>query len=57
MKIIRLGACAMAMSMLCACGNIMHTAKIMEPSEVDTGKEIRSAMNVVSGHFFRHFDG
>ena len=56
-QICKLGICAAVLSLLCACGNVMHTEKIIETSEVYTGREIRSAMNVVSGHFFRHFDG
>ena len=53
----KVGICAAALSLLCACGNVMQVKRIVEPSDVYSAKDIRSAMNVVSGHFFRHFDG
>ena len=49
--------CAVAMSLLCACGNVLHVEKSIEPSELYSGKSINEAMNVVIGFFFFHYDG
>ena len=53
----RIGVCAAAMSLLCACGNVLHVDKSIEPSELHSGKSINEAMNVVIGFFFFHYDG
>lgn len=48
--------CVLAL-LLCACGKVSDAERIIPPSELYTEKEIRSAMNVVTGYFFREYDG
>lgn len=51
-------AAALAVVLLCCgCGNIRSVERVIDSPELYSKAEIKSAMRVVEGHFFRTFGG